>query len=351
MSSIHTDSPRGANAIRATELRTISFSALARDNTAAIAEVFEAGFQDGFFYLDLRDAETQPLLDSIEELYQLSETLFDSDQKELMKYDLDIIGPSKIDGYKPAGRNTGVASGKQDGFEIYLIPTNGLLSLDALYPLQCPGALHNKLSLITYVAEKAHHIGNVILAKLSSMLQPQLPIALQEHHRYGQPSTSALGLLKYPPTSRTEDHRLGQIAHTDVGSITVLFNRLGGLQVLEESGEWAFVEPKIGHAVINIGDSLRFLSGKALRSSLHRVVPHPTTEFRPRYSIAYFMRPEFDAEFEDEEGAHWTGIGWHTRKFAVFRATAEDQKKDSVLTGRKGYLGLWENVQDTEEKS
>ena len=179
------------------------------------------------------------------------------------------------------------------------------------------------------------------MTHLSSALQLNYSASLQASHRYGKPSTSALGLLRYPAVSQAAIGKLGQTAHTDVGSITVLFSQLGGLQVLGQSGEWAFVKPKAGHAVINIGDSLRFMAGKAIRSSLHRVVPHPDAWAKARYSVAYFMRPEYDAEFEDEEGVNWTGLAWHTRKFAVFRASVEEQTKDSVLTGRKGYLGLW----------
>ena len=107
------------------------------------------------------------------------------------------------------------------------------------------------------------------------------------------------------------------------------------------TGRWRFVEPKVGHAIVNVGDSLRFLSGKVLCSSLHRVVPHPDSERETRFSIAYFMRPEFNAQINDDEGTHWTGLGWHTRKFTVFRAPLEEQKKNSVLTGRHGYVGLW----------
>jgi len=201
--------------------------------------------------------------------------------------------------------------------------------------------------MIESFIEKSHWIGSVIITHLSSALQLNHSVSLQASHRYGKPSTSALGLLKYPAVSQTAVERVGQTAHTDVGSITVLFSQLGGLQVLEQSGEWAFVEPKADHAVINIGDSLRFMAGKAIRSSLHRVVPHPDAWAKARYSVAYFMRPEYDAEFKDEEGVIWTGLEWHTRKFAVFRASVEEQSKDSVLTGRKGYLGLWGDVRNS----
>jgi isopenicillin N synthase-like dioxygenase len=174
--------------------------------------------------------------------------------------------------------------------------------------------------------------------------------ALEQSHRVGEISTSAVGILKYPPASSAERDKLGQIAHTDVGSITLLFSHLGGLQVLDsETNSWGYIQPKAGHAVVNVGDSLRFLSGSHLSSSLHRVVPHPDAETLARYSIAYFMRPEEEARFTDDEGRKWTGIGWHSRKFKVFRAPLEEQKMNSVLTGKKGYLGLWDGLKSGEK--
>jgi hypothetical protein len=45
--------------------------------------------------------------------------------------------------------------------------------------------------------------------------------------------------------------------HTDFGSVTVLFNHMGGLQVLNpDSKEWKYVKPEPGCAVINLGDAI-----------------------------------------------------------------------------------------------
>lgn len=84
-------------------------------------------------------------------------------------------------------------------------------------------------------------------------------------------------------------------------------NWLGGLQVWSESarkaqlsngqpdvpGEWLWVKPKRGCAIINLGDAaVRFTNG-VLCSGRHRVIPSPGSQGRyPRYSIVYFVRPE-----------------------------------------------------------
>ncbi|CAN9481912.1 unnamed protein product [Alternaria alternata] len=195
------------------KLRTITISGLLNHDELAIKTLLTAGVEDGFFYLDLRASETQCLLDASAGLTELAGRLFDLPKEELAKFDLDVIGPSKIDGK--------------------------------------------------------------ILLEYFSGARDQQAVPLLDNHRYGKLSTSALGLLKYPANAASTGDQLGQIAHTDVGSITVLYAQLGGLQVLDSQGSWKFVQPKAGHAVVNIGDSLRFLTGKMLRSSLHRVVPHP----------------------------------------------------------------------------
>jgi hypothetical protein len=169
---------------------------------------------------------------------------------------------------------------------------------------------------------------------------------LTNQHRPDKASTSGLAVLRYPSLSARTMHT-GQGAHTDVGSLTILFCRERGLQVHDPTTDaWRFVAPRPGCAVINVGDSLRFLSGGSLRSALHRVVPYPGADIENRASCAYFMRPELDAEFVDDSGRRWTSLDWHMRKYTVYRSTASDQKKDeastAILTGKPGFVGFWE---------
>jgi isopenicillin N synthase-like dioxygenase len=136
-------------------------------------------------------------------------------------------------------------------------------------------------------------------ARLSAVLEVPENKTLEKYHRSDQPSTSSLGVLKYSQLWAGSP-QLGHSAHTDVGSLTLLFCTEPGLQFFDPStDEWAFVEPKEGHAIVNVGDSLRFLSGSRLKSCLHRVVPYPDARIRDRYSCAYFMRPELDPVFRD----------------------------------------------------
>jgi hypothetical protein len=79
-------------------LKVITFSSLLNSETRAIADLHKAGVENGFFYLDLRNPQTQTLLDEVERLYGVAESIFRLPLEEKLKYDLDQIGPAKIDG-------------------------------------------------------------------------------------------------------------------------------------------------------------------------------------------------------------------------------------------------------------
>jgi isopenicillin N synthase-like dioxygenase len=110
-------------------------------------------------------------------------------------------------------------------------------------------------------------------------------------------------------------------------------------------GDWAYVPPKPGHAVINVGDSLRFLSHMKFRSAVHCVVtvddqppkisPSASTTLKQgldRYSIAYFLRPEDDVTYRDSLGRIFSAREWHDTKFNVFCQGHDAQEEGSFLT-------------------
>ncbi|KAL6248511.1 hypothetical protein RBB50_004766 [Rhinocladiella similis] len=126
------------------------------------------------------------------------------------------------------------------------------------------------------------------------------------------PQTSRF--LHYPMLPHNSDYnpevdiRAG--AHSDYGSLTLLFTRPGqpGLEILSSDGEtWASVPvfPANYHSrtfppiVVNIGDLLSFWTNGHLRSTVHRVVvPSPTPRRSDinsdRFSIAIFVQPADD---------------------------------------------------------
>ncbi|EWZ36741.1 uncharacterized protein FOBCDRAFT_292829 [Fusarium oxysporum Fo47] len=103
-------------------------------------------------------------------------------------------------------------------------------------------------------------------------------------------------------------------------AFSLFFCDARGLQTFAQGmQEWRSVEPCNGCAVVNVGNSLRFLSGRKFRSVVHRVAPYPGETTENRSSCAYFVGPRMDVEFEDEKGEQWKSIDWHMRKYKSYR--------------------------------
>ena len=79
--------------------------------------------------------------------------------------------------------------------------------------------------------------------------------------------------------------------------MTLLFQYgVGGLQVIDGTGNWIDVPPRTDAVVINSGDLLeRWTNGK-YKSTMHRVLAN--TGERDRFSIAMFIDPDSDAAVE-----------------------------------------------------
>lgn len=177
----------------------------------------------------------------------------------------------------------------------------------------------------------AHEAVMIILARLDTALN--LGDTMQNFHRDHRPSLTTLSMFRYPK-QESIDGGVGHNKHTDLGTLTFLLCQSWGLQVLcRDPAGWRFVAPKQGHAIINVGDTLRFLSGNRLRSAVHRVIPLGELQLQDRYSIAYFLRAENNTSFTDSNGRIVSAKAWHDEKFDVFRETHEQQERAMILTG------------------
>lgn len=149
--------------------------------------------------------------------------------------------------------------------------------------------------------KNAHWAGMEVLRSLARGLEVDQEAFVQKCDFYS-PSGDHLRLTrKYaqPPDPKA----IGLVSHRDFGTVTVLFNWLGGLQIQSQQpqnlGEWCFVKPLAGHAIINLGDSMIKFSNGVLKSAKHRVVPAPGDQGTiDRYSVVYFSRPANSALME-----------------------------------------------------
>lgn len=113
--------------------------------------------------------------------------------------------------------------------------------------------------------------------------------------------TSHLRALHYPaPDGDLKPGQLRCGAHTDLGTITVLRNEAapGGLEVRGRDGTWVAAPALANTFVVNIGDLMMRWTNDRWVSTPHRVAVPPPSERAAsrRLSIAYFVRPNYDAE-------------------------------------------------------
>ncbi|KGQ06857.1 Gibberellin 20 oxidase 1-B [Beauveria bassiana D1-5] len=307
-------------------LETISLSRLASRDPDTIALLYEAVVNEGVFYLEpYHGWEDQPALQAADSCFYmifmpLANTGWTGECRASVVYSpVALLLIARRDRYKPVGRNAGKNSA--DGFEAFLLSRNSLCeSPQTMQKLQYPEPIETRRLRVQLVMEALHLAGQIILGAISAALNlpPESDLCLR--HRIGQQSTSTFGMLHYPKLSVNDAANAGRIAHTDEGTLTILFASDYGLQIQNPSTRrWEFVEPRTEHAVINVGDTLRFMSEKRLKACLHRVVPMPEKTILERYSLAYFMRPEYDAPFTDSVGRMRASIDWHVQKY--FRST------------------------------
>jgi isopenicillin N synthase-like dioxygenase len=100
-----------------------------------------------------------------------------------------------------------------------------------------------------------------------------------------------LRLLHYPPQSPTED-AIGSQPHTDSGAVTILAqDNAGGLEAVNDLGQWTKVAPIKDSFVVNIGEMMKLWSDGRFSATPHRVI---NVSGKDRISIPFFANPDFD---------------------------------------------------------
>ncbi|TGO10551.1 hypothetical protein BTUL_0132g00240 [Botrytis tulipae] len=324
-------------------LPTISLQGLFDQDPAEASKLLDASKQYGFFYLNFQTASnSETILDLINQIYRFEERLFSLPQEYLMIYDVDDLGYMKLNGYKPKGRNVGQLKDGRDGFESYAIPKDGVLGLGD-EPYVRPPIFDENMPMLKAYMREMQEVTISIHKALTRALGLEIGGKFEEYHRINQPSPCILRLLKYHPQPIDERGASGT-AHTDLGSLTILFTSQPGLQVLMKgSDEWKDVEPRAGHAIVNIGDGMSLLTNGLLHSSLHRVSPPHGQAMKTRYSFAFLQRAQEQTplvglrspliQANDESFKVVTSGEWLHQKFSMLRAKTHEKEKNWMLTG------------------
>ncbi|WVQ64295.1 uncharacterized protein L199_002457 [Kwoniella botswanensis] len=120
-----------------------------------------------------------------------------------------------------------------------------------------------------------------------------------DRHDYEKVSQDHLRYMMYHPRSEEDDAKCNNLwswAHTDYGSLTLLFSQtVSGLQVKFADGTYRDIKPKKGSIVVNVADTLSFMTKGYLRSTIHRVTrPPPDQAHIHRIGVLYGCRPNDD---------------------------------------------------------
>lgn len=122
-----------------------------------------------------------------------------------------------------------------------------------------------------------------------------LGLGLPENYfgEFTKDGISILRAIHYPPISSEPASAIRAEQHEDINLITLLVGAsAGGLQLQNTAGEWQEIVPENDEIVINVGDMLQRLTNNHLKSTTHRVVNPPRSEWhKPRLSIPFFLHP------------------------------------------------------------
>ncbi|KAK4539169.1 hypothetical protein LTR36_001192 [Oleoguttula mirabilis] len=283
-------------------------------NSDAPRQLLQAAAGYGFVFIE--PWETGIKQEDVDQMFELS--------KEFFASPIDVKEEVSISSNK-AGKNYGwlsqgvekldpMTQKRPDVKEAFNVgePVGGELQ----QPLPKPLRPHEQ-TIIDF-QRKCHRLCQRVLQVFAIALGINERWFTDRHDEARGPSGTMFRLLYYPQIDTIEDGvdiRAG--AHSDYGSITLLFQQRGGhpgLEIKTPSGEWAPVPvDPVQHPVgsfnggipkeqplpilVNIGDLLEDWTAGLLKSTVHRVI-FPEASGGDRYSIAYFCHPLDDALLE-----------------------------------------------------
>lgn len=219
-----------------------------------------------------------------------------------------------------------------------------MLGNATLQPL--PSLVRTHLPLFTSFVKH----GQCIVTTIGETLAAQMALprdTFANLQKPTRPSGTVVRIIKAFASPAAEDLRTSMMHHTDFGTVTLLANVLGGLQVLapgmapSDEDAWLWVRPQPGCLIVNLGDAMCQWSGGLLRSNVHRISYAPGEQrFVDRYSLALLVRPERDASMrrlatkgrddEDDEDSGLTAWEWEIKKSMALK------KGNAVMKSEEG---------------
>lgn len=233
----------------------------------------------------------------VADLYQQVKAFFDLPLTTKKKYEIEGLGGQR--GYISFGKEH--AKGKKEGDLKEFWHFGQKPEPDADLPESYPSnVIVEELDAFNTTGMKAYKMlektGIHVLRALALYLN------LEENYfdHWVSNGNSILRPIHYPPIKEEPKGAVRAGAHGDINLITLLMGAsTGGLQVQRKDGQWIDAIPNEDELVINVGDMLERHTNDKLRSTIHRVVNPPKSQWsEPRYSIPFFMHPRSDMKLD-----------------------------------------------------
>jgi isopenicillin N synthase-like dioxygenase len=224
------------------------------------------------------------------ELYAAIKAFFDLPLETKKQYEIEGIGGQR--GYTSFGKEhaKGRTTGDLKEFWHFGQYVTDNPELEAQYPKNVQVAEVPQFNTVgKQVYQLLEETAAYVLQALALFLQ------LEEHYfdSYIHNGNSILRPIHYPPITEEPKDAVRAAAHGDINLITLLMGAQGGgLQVLNQKGEWIDAVAAPDEVIINVGDMLSRHTNNTLKSTIHRVVNPPRESWgQSRYSIPFFMHP------------------------------------------------------------
>ncbi|KAK8089873.1 oxidoreductase [Apiospora hydei] len=166
------------------------------------------------------------MMEEIDQLFDVGKDILNLPEDAKQRYLHDI--PKSFLGFKPRGQAK-IETNEPDRFEWFNLGQDSIMGTETTQPI--PPLVQTHMSLFASFLEH----GQSILATINTTLATQLalpPYAFACLQTPTRPSGTVVRIIKAFAAERDEDVRTSMIHHTDFGTITLLANVVGGLQVL-----------------------------------------------------------------------------------------------------------------------
>jgi isopenicillin N synthase-like dioxygenase len=247
-------------------------------------EICDACERVGFFYVLNHGVPEQ----TVREIFNASDAFFALPREEKMK--LRLSKQTSFRGFLPSGVDGGTSAGnRKECFQILsqTLPTNREgRAIELCMPNLWPEVLPQfRTALLSYYSAMER-----LADQLLRLFELGLGVAEDTFVRHFREPIGMLRLLQYP-TQQPNDLSIGSQPHTDGSAVTILAqDDAGGLEAVNDLGEWTQVAPIAGTFVINLGETMKLWSDGRFAATPHRVI---NTSGRHRTSIPFFSNPDF----------------------------------------------------------